>query len=294
MLALALVGIIGSALFLNSHPPLAIRLNERPSQDDVQPLIYWQEPTKSGDGQLTTVRLDLESNLYQLNLLVNPPNNTAPEQANSRLELPTTMAMVGRFVVGINATSYTLPNKSPEATETWKTFIRGANVTLRGFALPRDAPAIGEGPAAPSYPILWQKPNGEIGLTAENYPDNAVWAFSAYHWLVKDGVPYKAITPYKERTFRSSAGISADGRWLFLCVCGPPPLAKSGKQGASLPEMANHFISLGVDRAINFDGGSSTSMVILTGENYLLIPRPKKVIPRPIPFMFGITINQDE
>ncbi|WP_309381092.1 phosphodiester glycosidase family protein [Cerasicoccus frondis] len=282
-----------SLLVGSDSPPLALELKERPTQDNEEPLVYWQEKTKSGLGEFTTVRLDLHSDLYALNLFINPPGPRAPDSANSRLELPITIAQVGKFLVGVNATSYTLPDKTPAATESWKTFIPGTNVTLRGFAKARDHEPIGDGPAAPSYPTLWQRKNGEIGLTTGPYPTDASWAFSAFHWLIKDGQPYRAILPYIERTSRTSAGISKDGRWFYLAVCGPSGDDSTEKQGASLPEMANHLISLNVDRALNFDGGSSTAMVIKKQDAYSLTPPPEKIISRPIPFMFGITGSTD-
>nr|WP_234043709.1 phosphodiester glycosidase family protein [Cerasicoccus arenae] len=201
------------------------------------------------------------------------------------------MAQVGGYLVAVNATSYTLPGKSPEQTESWRTFLPGTNVTLRGVAKPRNQEQIGLGPAAPSYPVLWQDSNGKVGLTTLRPPENAVWFLSAYHWLIKEHQVFHAALPYIKRTNRSAAGISEDGRWLFLVACGPSNQKSSKDSGASLPELAEFMLSLGVANALNFDGGSSTSMIIKQQKSYLLTPPPEKYISRPVPVILGITPN---
>lgn len=59
---------------------------------------------------------------------------------------------------------------------------------------------------------------------------------------------------------RTACGITPDGHVLVLCV------ASKGQDefssGATLAELAEIFSHLGCDRAINFDGGTSTTMAI--------------------------------
>jgi hypothetical protein len=59
---------------------------------------------------------------------------------------------------------------------------------------------------------------------------------------------------------RTACGITPDGQVLFLCV------ASKGQDefssGVTLEELAEIFRRLGCDRAINFDGGTSTTMTI--------------------------------
>jgi len=233
------------------------------------------------------VRLDTSAPQFEINLLVNPPPANAPKAANARLELPITMARVGNFLVGINATPYTLPDKTPAQTESWKTFIPGVAVTLRGFAQPRNASMIGPGPAAPPYPVLWQNSKGKVGLTVKSALNDAIWALSAYHWLVEDGEVGSTLEQYSDLNYRSAAGVSANGRWFYLIVCGPPD--NGDGQGVTLKEMASYLISLGVEDALSLDGGSSTSMIIRQRDGMLLHPPPKKMIARPSPVMLGVT-----
>ncbi|WP_269540965.1 phosphodiester glycosidase family protein [Cerasicoccus fimbriatus] len=286
----AFLCLTAAGLYLaQNQSPAAILRDARPKASDDSTVYIWQEPSPSGLGDFTTARIEISEASERFLLLVNPPGKNAPESANARLESPLNMARVGNFLVGINATSYTLPDKTPEETETWKTFLPGTDVTLRGFAKLTDGNQIGDERAAPDYPILWMSSDGIISLTNEPNPQDAVWAFSAYNWLVQDSAPYKAIRPYTNRKSRTAIGLSKDNRYLYLVVCGanrPSPIRESG---ASLPEIAEFLISLGVDRAFSMDGGSSTSMVLKTKDSYQLTPAPEKLISRPIPFMFGLS-----
>lgn len=277
-------------LVIQQRALLADRLPSRPTEKDEAPLVFWTEPAASGLGQFTTVRLDLHSPDYALNVWINPPPKSTADDANSRLEPAQTMCQVAHFLVGINATPFTLPGKTPAETEVWKSFLPGQPVFLRGFAKARDEAQVGDGPAAPSYPVLWEDSKGEVGMTSIHYPTDMVWGLSAYHWLVKNGQIHVSAKEDPVRKYRSCAGLSPDGRWLYLVSCGPLGAASSRHDaGASNTELAEYLIELGVDRALNFDGGSSSSLLIRQPDGWLTFPPPKHLIARPVPVMIGIS-----
>jgi hypothetical protein len=62
---------------------------------------------------------------------------------------------------------------------------------------------------------------------------------------------------------RTACGVTADGHVMLLCI------ASKGQDefssGATLEELALILRQLGCDRAINFDGGTSTTMIIKSG-----------------------------
>ena len=60
------------------------------------------------------------------------------------------------------------------------------------------------------------------------------------------------------RNPRTAIGLTADGRIALVVVDG----RQSGSVGMSLGELANFFQRLGVDSAMNLDGGGSSSMVV--------------------------------
>lgn len=289
---IALLVAFTQRLVNNALPPLVEELPSRPDKQNDQSLVWWSELTESGQGQYSVVRLDLQAPEYAVNLLINSATRNAPEKADSRLELPQTMARVGNFLAAINATPYTLPGKTPQETESWRSFIPGASVALRGFAKMRDQSPVGSGPAAPSYPIFWINGAGQAGFSLTAPPPDAALAMSAYHWLLKDGELGNSIRQYSDLNYRSALGLSSDGRWLYLLVCGPKTDGEGA--GVSLTELARYLLKLGVANAMNLDGGSSTSMVLRTENGFLLTPPPKKILSRPIPVMIGVTPQPDD
>jgi hypothetical protein len=64
---------------------------------------------------------------------------------------------------------------------------------------------------------------------------------------------------------RTAFGITDDGHYILLCVAGPKNNEFSA--GVSLAQLADLMKSLGCLEAINFDGGTSTTMVIKDESN---------------------------
>jgi exopolysaccharide biosynthesis protein len=105
--------------------------------------------------------------------------------------------------------------------------------------------------------------------------------------LVKDGViPNYFTQEIKGRVARTAAGFTADGKTLYLACA-----EKSAKsQGMTQWEMAYFMQMLGVYRAVNLDGGGSTTMVARrTGEEQAeLFNVPEKGALRAVPDAIGI------
>ena len=59
---------------------------------------------------------------------------------------------------------------------------------------------------------------------------------------------------------RTACGITPDNYFLLLCICGPKQDEFSS--GMTLPELAALLQKLGCREALNFDGGTSTTMVV--------------------------------
>jgi hypothetical protein len=81
-------------------------------------------------------------------------------------------------------------------------------------------------------------------------------------FLVRGGKPYidleaqtfKGLPP-AERTSRTAVGIKADGSVVLVVM-------EKSAYGVTLAQAASILIQLGVQEGMNFDGGSSTQMVI--------------------------------
>lgn len=82
-------------------------------------------------------------------------------------------------------------------------------------------------------------------------------------YLVKDGKPavkMSASSPRaKEIAPRTVVGISKDGKKVHLVTVDG---RQSHSKGMNMSQLANYLVKLGVDRAVNLDGGGSTAMGI--------------------------------
>jgi uncharacterized lipoprotein YddW (UPF0748 family) len=109
--------------------------------------------------------------------------------------------------------------------------------------------------------------------------------------LVTDGVNTGStarVTPLT-REPRTCAGVSRDGKRLYLLVI-------DGRQagwsvGVTLPEAADLLLQRGVWRAVNLDGGGSSSFVFLTESGSVASNRPSDGAHRAVANHLGIRIN---
>ncbi|MDX8363798.1 S-layer homology domain-containing protein [Cytobacillus sp. IB215665] len=103
----------------------------------------------------------------------------------------------------------------------------------------------------------------QVSLGIDSQWQNAKYMLTSGPMLVKDGKPYLTIdensSRAKEKAPRSAVAIdSSKNRVFFVTVDG----RQSGySTGMNLKEFAEYVASLGADRAINLDGGGSTTMV---------------------------------
>lgn len=100
-------------------------------------------------------------------------------------------------------------------------------------------------------------------------------AIGGWEILVKDGVPETVFTQgasYQFRAPRTAVGIKNDGTVFFVTVDGRNmPL---GMDGVTAYEMAEIMAYFEADHAINLDGGGSTTMAILNGDDYDIVNTP--------------------
>jgi len=99
-------------------------------------------------------------------------------------------------------------------------------------------------------------------------PENIVTLLNGYPKIVSNGENC-ALACYTEEggsnTFasarhpRTAAGFSEDKRFLYLVTVDG---RQESSRGMSLPELADFLVNFGVYRAVNMDGGGSTTMVV--------------------------------
>ncbi|MFZ5632002.1 MAG: S-layer homology domain-containing protein [Bacillota bacterium] len=84
---------------------------------------------------------------------------------------------------------------------------------------------------------------------------------------------------------RTAVGYSADRKKLFIVT-----VEKSGgSRGVTLGELAEYMAGLGVERALNLDGGGSATLAVrpLGEEKPVLVNRPQKEVQRLVPTALG-------
>jgi hypothetical protein len=95
-----------------------------------------------------------------------------------------------------------------------------------------------------------------------------------------------------QRTSRSAVGITDDGSIILVMVAQKPnvPLAKSGM---SLPELANFLKTLNVNKAMNLDGGGSSSLYYNGKTIYGKLTLTRKPVKRQVKSVLMVEENND-
>ncbi len=146
--------------------------------------------------------------------------------------------------------------------------IESIGIGSKEVTIPKDGIVI----AANGTKANWIKGNLKVGETVRLNlgfsKKDIVSAMAGYNYLVKNGKALSAeamISAGVEKSLattrrpRTALGITKDNKVIALTVGGGQPSA-SFSAGATLPEMANLMVELGVIEALNFDGGGSTQM----------------------------------
>jgi len=99
----------------------------------------------------------------------------------------------------------------------------------------------------------------QSALSAENSDHAVANAVGGFHRILESGDLVPRILGVKVRHPRSAAGISPDGRYLYLLVIDG---RRPGSVGSTEAETALLLRALGAAEGINFDGGGSSALVL--------------------------------
>ncbi len=109
--------------------------------------------------------------------------------------------------------------------------------------------------------VLWQDHQGELHITdGLEQPEKAYWAAGGFEPILIDG---QNIGIHGERSARTAVGLSRESRFLYIVVVEGDEFSR---RGLTSRETAAVIARLGAYRAMNFDGGNST-FLLLSGEN---------------------------
>lgn len=105
-------------------------------------------------------------------------------------------------------------------------------------------------------------------------PQGTINAVAGRELLVSSGKPTDArLLAQEDKPYpRVAAGIDRSGKKLWLMIIdGKQPLYS---EGVTKVELSQLFAKLGVDKAINLDGGGSTTLVVDTGNGATVLNAP--------------------
>jgi hypothetical protein len=115
----------------------------------------------------------------------------------------------------------------------------------------------------PSYDALIFYSSGEAAIVRQkDITDfsNIAHAVGGFRIVLEDGIlPQRLLTQDLPRHPRSAAGISADGRFLYLVAVDGRRL---GSIGVTEAELGTLLRMLGANNGLNFDGGGSTALAL--------------------------------
>lgn len=292
LLALAMLAATGcrTVYAVDKTPPAdraPVRLAQAPqsAQEQALPLTVWTERRKQPEPlAIHVLRLDLQC--PTLELIAMPaadPDGAGPAQAT--LTDPRELAAQFSALAAVNANPFGgFPDAEGKANSRWRI---GQAVKIEGVAVHAGAVRSGPSTAAGNNLCFW--------LDAAGTPHFGPWpgdakdvreAVNAWWGHLLNGG--KVLPqPGGDRHPRTAVGVDATGRWLYLVVV-------DGRQprysvGMTTHELATLMAQLGCDRAINLDGGGSSSILAADAEGKLVIVnRPSGGAPRPIPLMLGV------
>ena len=108
--------------------------------------------------------------------------------------------------------------------------------------------------------VFYENKTAQIRRQSEiESPDGIENAIGGFYSILADGEPSRRTSNNTERHPRSAAGVSANGRYLFILVVDG---RRSDSIGATEMETALLLKNLGSSSAINFDGGGSSTLAL--------------------------------
>ncbi len=219
---------------------------------------------RAGRMEIDALRIDLDA--PGLAVVGTPSNGDAPLETTAE----TTPAFLERLglAVAVNAHFFApCCDSEPEPKD-----LVGLAVSAGELVSP---PAEGSGTGACVLVVRDDRGAEVLGLAAPSDLGRVDVAVAGSHVLLRDGelvAPPDAEEGFQHVHPRTAAGVSADGRTLYLLTIDGRQIGWSN--GATLRETAAWLRLLGADDALNLDGGGSTTMVRAEAGRAVVMNRP--------------------
>lgn len=239
---------------------------------------------------LHVARVDLRARGVEVVSVVSPdPDGSGP--AVAQLIQPVTMFNNAGLQLAVNANAFSVV---PIAGSDVKLgYVDWAPARYHGLSA-FEGEIISK--AQSRFVSLWTDRKGRVRIGMPGKDDRVYSGVAGFGWLVREG---KVVVPASDKVQhpRTAAGVSADGRWLWLVVVdGRDP---GVSEGMNLYELAGVMRDLGASEALNLDGGGSSVMlqrdtaVQSTGVRVVNKPSTRiggQSVMRPVPNLLGVRV----
>lgn len=127
------------------------------------------------------------------------------------------------------------------------------------------------------WSVLCISDSQQATIAPESCPSNTSEAIAGRDIIITESQPVvwdksNKSSDHKKLYPRTAVGIDRQGQKLwFVLVDGRQPYYS---EGVTIPELTDIFLDLGVDKALNFDGGGSTTLAIADGKKTRLLNSP--------------------
>jgi len=112
---------------------------------------------------------------------------------------------------------------------------------------------------------------GDVEIRPAGCPKGTTQALAGNHLLVQDG---KRVVQNSTDALhpRTAVAVDAEGETLWLIVV--DGRQRNYSEGVTLEELADMAVELGADRALNLDGGGSSTLVVARGDGAKVLNAP--------------------
>jgi hypothetical protein len=192
--------------------------------------------------------LKVDLTLPYLHIVVGGSAHNTPEDGSMLSTRVSSFVRDNNLVAGINVTPFNIVSAKEGQ------LIKNVGIIIsNGSRL---------SPANPQFDALVFYTDGTAAIVnqaAINSMENIDNAIGGFRQILKDGELAERILNLEPRHPRSAAGISPNGKFLYLLVIDG---RRSGSIGATEKETALVLRALGSQDGINFDGGGSTALAL--------------------------------
>jgi hypothetical protein len=196
------------------------------------------------------------------------PGNVAEDRTEVTARTTSEFLQEFRLKLAVNANFF---YQFREATP-WNFYPQsGQRVHAVGEAIANGTPY---SKAEPSWPVLCFAADNLAQIQADTCPIGTDQGVAGSHLLIQDGQPMPLSEYDIDQGLHSRTVVALDaaGRTLWLVAIDDKQPRYS--EGVTSAEMVELLMELGVDTALNLDGGGSTTLVMAEGERSVVLNAP--------------------